>query len=95
VDTIAISVTEASRNFADCVNRVRYQDTSFILHKGRTAVACIVPAARNPKNGSKLAEALHKAIEGLQLGEAEAVSWLHDLEQARGTVQPQVRPWRF
>jgi antitoxin (DNA-binding transcriptional repressor) of toxin-antitoxin stability system len=95
METISISVTEASRNFADCVNRARYQEASFILHKGRTPVACIVPAARNPKSGSELAAALHKAIAGLQLGEAEAVSWLHDLEQARGTVQPQMRPWRF
>ena len=39
-------MTEAARNFADCINRVRYQGTSFILHKNGVAVARIVPEAR-------------------------------------------------
>ncbi len=95
MDAIPISVTEASRNFADCVNRARYQGISFILLKGGTPVARIVPPARKPKKGSELAAALHKAVEGVHLGVEEATSWLHDLEQARGSLQPQVRPWRF
>jgi len=41
--SVSISVTEASRNFADCVNRARYQGTTFILHKNGVAVARIVP----------------------------------------------------
>jgi antitoxin (DNA-binding transcriptional repressor) of toxin-antitoxin stability system len=41
--SVSISVTEASRNFADCINRVRYQGTSFLLHKNGVAVARIVP----------------------------------------------------
>ena len=40
---VSISVTEASRNFADCINRARYQDTTFILHKNGVVVARIVP----------------------------------------------------
>jgi antitoxin (DNA-binding transcriptional repressor) of toxin-antitoxin stability system len=44
--SVSISVTEAARNFADCINRVRYQGTSFILHKNGVAVARIVPEAR-------------------------------------------------
>lgn len=39
-----ISVTEASRNFAECINRVRYQGLSFLLVKNGTAVARLVPA---------------------------------------------------
>ncbi len=95
MDPITISVTDASRNFADCVNRVRYQGTSFILLKAGTPVALIVPAEPRPKKGSQLAAALQKAVEGVHVGEEEATSWLHDLEQARGSLQPQVRPWRF
>jgi antitoxin (DNA-binding transcriptional repressor) of toxin-antitoxin stability system len=41
--TVSMSVTEASRNFADCINRARYQGTTFILHKNGVAVARIVP----------------------------------------------------
>jgi antitoxin (DNA-binding transcriptional repressor) of toxin-antitoxin stability system len=42
---VSLSVTEASRNFADCVNRARYQGTTFVLHKNGVAVARIVPEA--------------------------------------------------
>jgi prevent-host-death family protein len=38
-----ISVTTAARMFADCVNRVRYQGTSFLLQKNGVPVARIVP----------------------------------------------------
>ncbi len=36
-----ITVTEAARNFADCVNRSHYQKTTFVLLKNG------VPFARN------------------------------------------------
>lgn len=49
---VSISVTEAARNFADCVNRVRYQGASFVLHKNGLAVARIVPA-EEPKAKDK------------------------------------------
>jgi prevent-host-death family protein len=94
VDPVSISVTEASRNFADCVNRAHYQGASFLLHKGGAPVARIVPAESQPQKGRELAAALQKALEGLHVGEEEATSWLHDLEQARGSLQPQGRPWR-
>lgn len=42
---VSLSVTEASRNFADCINRARYQGTTFVLHKNGVAVARIVPEA--------------------------------------------------
>jgi prevent-host-death family protein len=43
VKEVPISVTEAARNFADCVNRVRYQGASFLLEKNGVPVARIVP----------------------------------------------------
>jgi antitoxin (DNA-binding transcriptional repressor) of toxin-antitoxin stability system len=97
MDTCAISVTEASRNFSDCVNRARYQGTSFILLKGGLAVARIEPARQNPTYGSELAEALGKALAGFHVGEKEATFWLHDLEQAQahGLMQPHVNSWHF
>jgi antitoxin (DNA-binding transcriptional repressor) of toxin-antitoxin stability system len=95
MDPVPISVTEASRNFSDCVNRARYQGTSFVLIKGGLPVARIEPAEAQPKRGRELAAAFLKAIEEVHVGEEEATSWLHDLEQARGSVQSQGRPWRF
>ena len=53
--SVSISVTEAARNFADCINRVRYQGISFILHRNGVAVARIIPAGR-AAGESELAE---------------------------------------
>ena len=95
MDPVQISVTEASRNFSDCVNRARYQGTSFVLLKGGSPVARIEPAEAQPKRGRELAVVFLKAVEEVHVGEEEATSWLHDLEQARGAMQPHGRPWRF
>jgi prevent-host-death family protein len=95
MEIVPISVTEASRNFADCVNRARYQGTIFVLEKNGVPVARIVPAARRPQRGQEVAAALRKAIEDVHPGEEEATSWLHDLEQSRGSMPAQSKPWRF
>jgi prevent-host-death family protein len=95
MDTVAISVTEASRNFADCVNRARYQGTTFILEKNGIPVARIVPTVCKPERGHEVAAALRKAVADVHPGEEEATSWLHDLEQSRGAMAPQGQPRRF
>jgi prevent-host-death family protein len=43
MQTHSISVTEAARNFSDCVNRARYQGVTFILHRNGVPVARLVP----------------------------------------------------
>jgi prevent-host-death family protein len=95
MESAFISVTEASRNFSDCVNRTRYQGASFILLKSGTPVAQIVPAAQKPTKGLDVAEALRSTLNEVHVGEKEATSWLHELEQARGSLPPQVNPWHF
>lgn len=93
METRAISVTEASRNFSDCVNRARYQGTSFVLLKSGLPVARIVPAPARPTRGAELADALREALADAHVGEKEATSWLHDLERVRTPVAPQVSSW--
>lgn len=90
----AISVTEAARNFSDCVNRVRYQGTTFVLHKNGVPVARIVPEERKPSTGREIAAALREALKDAHLGEEEATAWLHDLEESRKTLRPPVDRWR-
>ncbi len=63
----AISVTEAARNFADCVNRVRYQGLTYILHKNGVPVARIIPEPEKPN-----AEKKQEATAGAEPGEASA-----------------------
>jgi antitoxin (DNA-binding transcriptional repressor) of toxin-antitoxin stability system len=75
----AISVTEAARNFADCVKRVHYQKVTFVLLKNGVAVAQLGPGERKICAGSDLAEALGEA----ELPVAEARLWRKDLRRAR------------
>jgi prevent-host-death family protein len=90
----AISVTEASRNFADCVNRAHYQGVTYILHKNGVPVARIVPEARKPRTGREIAAALREGLKDVHLGEEEASAFLHDMEEARKALLPQVDKWQ-
>jgi prevent-host-death family protein len=77
-----ISVTEAARNFADCINRVHDQNVSYLLLKNGSPVACLVPADEKTGTGRDLAEALRK----LDLPTDEAIAWNRDLHKARKTL---------
>jgi prevent-host-death family protein len=85
-----ISVTEAARNFADCVNRVRYQNMTFVLVKNGTPVARIVPDREKVSLGRDLAAALRR----VELPTAEAIAWNRDLKRARKRLKPQPDKWR-
>jgi prevent-host-death family protein len=85
----SISVTDAARNFADCVNRVRYQNMTFVLFKNGTPVARLIP---EKKSGSvrKLAAALRE----FDLSPEEARAWNRDLRRARRILKPPVDKWK-
>jgi antitoxin (DNA-binding transcriptional repressor) of toxin-antitoxin stability system len=85
-----ISVTEAARNFADCVNRVHYQNMTFVLLKNGSPVARLVPDTEKVCLGRDLGEALR----GLELPTDEAIAWNRDLRKARKTLKPPVDRWR-
>ena len=85
-----ISVTEAARNFADCVNRVRYQGMTFVLLKNGEAVARLVPEGKKTGSVRKLAAALRK----FNLSPEEARAWQRDLRAARQILKPPVDKWR-
>lgn len=79
VKSIAISITEAARNFSDCVNRVAYKGERFTLLRGKKAVAELHPAAQ----GRRLAE-LPALLEGLPpMGDGEAGRLGRDVGLAR------------
>jgi prevent-host-death family protein len=75
----SITVTEASRNFAECVNRAHYQNVTFVLLKNGEPVARLVPDNEKVCRGSDLVEALTKT----DLPENEARAWSRDLKTAR------------
>ena len=88
--TTTISVTEAARNFADCVNRAHYQEQSFILVKNGKPLARLVPDGEKVCTGKQLAEAL----EGVPLTPEEAVAWNKDLARARKMLNPLTNKWQ-
>ena len=85
-----ISVTEAARNFADCVNRARYQNVTFVLLKNGSPVARLVPDNEKVCTGKDLAEALT----GTELPEDEAAAWHRDLQRARKALKAPATQWR-
>jgi prevent-host-death family protein len=88
--TKKITVTEASRNFADCVNRVRYQNMTFALVKNGETVAKIVPGDKKTWTAGDLADGLEK----VHLSEENARAWRRDIKAARKRLKPPVDKWR-
>lgn len=88
--TTSISVTEAARNFADCVNRAHYQNVTFVLLKNGSPVARLIPDGKKACTGPELAEALKQ----VDLSQAEARAWYRDLMAARKTLKPPKDRWR-
>jgi antitoxin (DNA-binding transcriptional repressor) of toxin-antitoxin stability system len=85
-----ISVTEASRNFADCVSRVHYQNQSFVLVKNGKALARLVPEAEKACTGKELAEALA----AVRLEPADAAAWGRDIAKGRKTLKTPADKWQ-
>ena len=85
-----ISVTEAARNFADCVNRVHYQNLTFVLLKNGTPFARLVPDNSRVCSGRGLAEVLART----ELPEETARAWRRDLQIARQSLKRPADKWR-
>ncbi len=71
--TVSITVTEASRKFADCINRVRYQGTTFLLHKNGVAVARLAPE-RKPQTENELEDGPREPIAAKEEAPSEVPS---------------------
>jgi len=78
-----ISVTDAARNFSDCVNRVRYQEMTFVLMKNGLPVAKLTPY-EEPK--ASTGAALAAALRDVALTDEESKAWREDLERARASL---------
>jgi antitoxin (DNA-binding transcriptional repressor) of toxin-antitoxin stability system len=87
---LTVSVTDAARNFADCVNRAHYQNVSFILLKNGSPVARLVPDGEKTCTGRDLAETLART----KLPAEEAAAWHRDLRAARKTLKTPADKWR-
>jgi antitoxin (DNA-binding transcriptional repressor) of toxin-antitoxin stability system len=85
-----ISVTEAARNFAECVNRAHYQNVTFVLLKNGSPVARLVPDSEKVCSNRDLAAILRKN----ELPADEARAWYRDLRAARRVLKAPADKWR-
>jgi len=86
-----ISLAEAARNFADCVNRAHYEHATFVLLKNGS------PFARLGPNNEKicLCRDLANVLATPELPDAEARAWRRDLQAARrNTLKAPGDKWR-
>jgi antitoxin (DNA-binding transcriptional repressor) of toxin-antitoxin stability system len=90
VKKTSITVTEAARNFAECVNRAHYQNTTFVLLKNGRPVARLVPDHEKRCTGRELAEILA----GATLPVEEARAWHEELKAARKALKAPDDKWR-
>jgi hypothetical protein len=86
----SITVTEAARNFADCVNRAHYQNVTFVLLKNGAPFARLVPDSEKVCVGRDLAEALAR----VDLPESEAKAWHRELRASRKILKAPGDKWR-
>ena len=85
-----ISVTEAARNFADCLNRAHYQNVTFVLLKNGSPFARLVPDNEKVCLGRHLAESLA----GTELPADEAKAWRRDLLAGRKVLKTPAGTWQ-
>ncbi len=88
--SIAITVTKAARSFADCINRVHYQDVTFVLLKNGTPVAQLVPNKEKVCSGRDLASILNT----VRLSDSESKAWHRDLQASRKTLKEPKDKWK-
>jgi antitoxin (DNA-binding transcriptional repressor) of toxin-antitoxin stability system len=84
-----ITVTDAARNFADCVNRAHYQNMTFVLLKNGKPFVRLVPDNEKVCSGRDLAEALAKT----RSLENEARAWRRELRTARRRLEAPASKW--
>jgi antitoxin (DNA-binding transcriptional repressor) of toxin-antitoxin stability system len=87
---LTISVTEAARNFAECVNRAHYQNITYVLLRNGEPVARLAPDAPKSCVGRELAEALEAVV----LPVKEAAAWSRELRRSRRTLKAPANRWR-
>ena len=89
-----ISVTEAARNFADCVNRAHYQNVTFVLLKNGTPVARLVPDGISGKEKLCTGRDLAATLRANNLSTGEGRAWRRDLHSARKKLKAPPDRWQ-
>jgi antitoxin (DNA-binding transcriptional repressor) of toxin-antitoxin stability system len=79
-----------TRTHAACINRVHYQDVTFVLLENGTPVAQLVPNKEKVCSGRDLAAILNT----VRLSDSESKAWRGDLRASRKTLQGPKNKWK-
>lgn len=85
-----MTVTEASRHFADLVNRTYYRGESTVLVRSGEPVAMVVPVGGISVTGR---DWISRWKSFPHLDSAEADEFGKDVERSRENLAPVVSPW--
>lgn len=85
-----LTVDEAARSLAECVNRAQVENMVFILVENGVPVARLVPEPAKRCTAAELAEALHDN----PLSADEASAWREDIRKSRQNLRPPEDSWR-
>ena len=85
-----LTVDEAARSLAECVNRAQHDNMVFILVKNGVPVARLVPEPEKRCTAAELADALHDN----PLPPDEASEWREDIRNSRETLLTPEDSWR-
>ena len=84
-----LSMTEASKSFSECVNRVYSRKESFAIVKLGVPYALLVPASGPVCTSHELADDWGEA----ELSGEDRRTWAITLRKGRKTVKPLKNPW--
>lgn len=85
-----ISVTEASRNFSDVINRVYYQGQTYLLTRGGVVVAQLTGSSKTLSAKDLLSQWENRP----RLDPDDAAQWEQDLAEARAAfTMPEETAW--
>lgn len=78
-----LSATDAARRFSDLLDQVEREGETFVVERRGQAVASIGPAPA----------VSGRAVKELLRAEAPDPTWLRDLAELRGSLEPEERRW--
>lgn len=91
MSTVAITVTEFSRNLSDFLSQVQYQGQSLDIQRGKRVIARVLPAA--PTDGFALDRLDDFLAGGPQLSSAERQAMASDVNAVRARLITPGDPW--
>ena len=91
MDSLAVNVTEFSRNLSDFLNQVQYRGQVLDIERGKRVVARVSPVSAI--DGYPIAQLDALLARSPQLDEADRKTMVKDLRAMRAQARSRTDPW--